>query len=231
MDVSDAVLAMNPGLVERTTSPSFVFRHPAHIAARRSDRVDLRRERGIPDGDFIVSTHGFLKFERRTFDFAERLLEAFSALPEVKLRLFSSPWRYDSPGLLDQSTALEARYPTAYSHHHGYLDEEELQLELRVADLLWCWTDAPSVAYASGVVSDQYASGTRMLVTEKIQHSHVLGFANVVAGPEDFDAFAARLVEVVRAKSRLRHDPDPIRWSRCCDGLDTFLYSVPKRGR
>ena len=226
MDLSDAVLTMTPGLLRDTSTPSFIFRHPAHIASNTCDRTDLRYKRGISESDFVVSTHGFLKFERRLFDIAERLLVAFESQPEVKLRLFSSPWRYESPGLLDKSAALERRFPRSYSHVHAFLDEVCLQKELRVADLLWCWVDAPSVPYASGVVSDQYASGTRMMVANKIQHDHVLGLTNVVRGPENLEDFTKRLIEEVRARPRQRHDPRAVQWSRCCKGLDSFLLSV-----
>ncbi len=221
------LIAMCPGMLgaSELAVPTYVFPHPAWSPKHLEARSVLRREFGLPSDRRVAGTNGFLKFERRLFEIASVLVV------EAERRgwfidLLSSPWRLASPGLLDSLQTLVDRYPGAIRVEHAFMERSLLNRRLQACDLLWCWTDAPSSPYASGVVSDQYASGTRMYVADKQQHAHVLELPNVVAGPNRLDRFIDGLVEEMARGVSDRHDPAPVSWANCADDLARFLLSV-----
>lgn len=221
----DGCVAMCPGTIGSTDTPTHVFPHPAWIPRRLEERNALRREFGLPERRTIAGTNGFLKFERQFVEVAEALL------PEARrndwfLELLVSPWRVESPGLLPRLNDLHTRDADHFRFQHAFLDAETLNRRLQACDLLWCWTAAPSSAYASGVISDQYASGTRVIAADKQQHSHVLTLPNAVAAPDTLGAFVESLVDELRSGPRQRHDPTPVSWEHCVHDLAAFLRDV-----
>lgn len=221
----DGRVAMCPGMIGPTDTPTHVFSHPAWVPTHLEDRGALREEFGLPKHRLVVGTHGFLKFERQFAEIVEALL------PEVRrndwfIKLLVSPWRLDSPGLIDRLETLRAENPDHFRYEYAFFDMVELNRRLQACDLLWCWTEVPSSPYASGVASDQYASGTRLLVAAKQQHGHILGLPNVVTAPGTFAPFVDSLLTELREGSRQRHDPAPVSWDNCIHGFAAFLRNL-----
>ena len=223
------LVAMCPGIFAPTATPTFVFPHPAWTPPALEDRARLRRDLGLPPERFVVGTSGYLRFER---DFTEIVA---ALLPEVQrndgfIELVTSPWRLDSPGLLPALEELRRSAPDHFRYQHAFLDERTLNRRLQACDLLWCWTAARSGPYASGAISDHYASGTRLFAADKRQHRHVLGLPNTVRGPNELAPFIDRLLAEVRRGSRERHDPGLVSWERQAPAFAAFLHAVAARG-
>ncbi|MCI0432966.1 MAG: hypothetical protein L0271_04860 [Gemmatimonadetes bacterium] len=220
----DGIVAMCPGMIGPTDKPVHVFPHPAWTPARLEDRPALRRDLGMPDACRIAGTSGYLRFERQFAEIAAALVtEAWRH--DWFVLIAASPWRLQSPGLIPRLARLQRRFPDHFRFEYAFLDSQALNRRLQACDLLWCWTDAPSAPYASGSVSDHYASGTRVFVADKQQHDHVLHLPNAVAGPATLDAFLEGLIAEIHSGNR-RHDPTAVSWDRCIDQFAAFLSAV-----
>ena len=225
VDLFDGVLAMSPGLVPHTDVPTFVFPLPVPTPQGLSDRNALRARFGLPVNKKIIGTCGYLKFERQ-------LVEILSALlPQAVqsgwyVQLLTSPWYLPSPGLLDQLDDIVKTYPSNIGHQHRHLEDGELNLRLQACDLLWCWTAAQSSPYGSGVASDLYASGSRIVAADKMQHEHILNLPNVVRAPGTLEGFVEELLCQMQSDDYERHDPSPVSWSQQIFSIASFLQEV-----
>lgn len=229
-DHVDGLVSMCPGMIGRTTKPVLTYLDPAWTPDRLEDRRDLRREFALPQDRTVVGTNGYLRFERQFLEVAEALLPA-ARRNDWFIDMITSPWRLESPGLVESLQRLERQHPSHFRFGHTFLDWRTLNRRLQACDLLWCWTAAPSVPYASGVLSDQYGSGTRIFAVDKEQHRPVLQLPNVVAGPPDLEAFVAGLVAEIGNGPHPRHDPSPVSWDNCIDDVAAFLRSVARSGK
>jgi len=222
----DGVVAMCPGMTPPGDTPVHLMPLPAWVPSALEDRAALRREFDLPADAVVVGTNGFLKFDRQWPEVAAALLQGDA---RVFVEILASPWRLESPGLVDRLERLGADQDGRLRLSYSFLDTKTLNRRLQACDLLWCWTAAPSRPYASGVIADQYASGTRIVACAKAQHAHVLTLPNTVGAPNDLDGFIAEVVRETRDGVRLRHDPAPIAWGCCLGGLSLFLRAVVSR--
>lgn len=218
----DGIIAMCPGMVEPTETPVHIFPHPAWTPKYLEDRTALRQELGYPDDALIVATNGFLKFERQFVEIISALLP-HARTNNWFVDLITSPWRLTSPGLIERFVNLRDHSRERFRFQHSFLDSRTLNRRLQACDLLWCWTAAASSPYASGVISDQYASGTRIFAADKQQHEHVLSLPNVVRAPGRLEDFVDQLLAELRCGPGQRHDPAPVSWDNCITGIAKFL--------
>lgn len=225
LDGVHGVLAMSEGLLPVGGPPALYFPHPAWVSERLADRGALRDEFGLPDIGRILGFSGFLKFDR---ELPALLTDILPTARELgwHVQLLTSPWRLDSPGLLDDLAALADSHPGVLSHVHRHLDKWELNRRLQSCDLLWCWTRAPSQPYASGVASRLYASGTRVVAATKRQHDHILGLPNVRSGGVRRDEFVDTLRAELAGCTGRRHDPLPVSWHHHAGRIADFLRSL-----
>jgi hypothetical protein len=224
-EAAHATVTMAREMIDGAAIPLHVMRHPAWTPPALEDRAQLRAKFGLPHDAMILGTSGFLKLERRFPDLVAALLTEAAAHDWV-VQLVTSPWRLESHGLLDALAALSRAHPGRFVHVHAHLDPPTLNRRLQACDLLWCWTDAPSEPYASGVASDHYASGTRMVIAKKRQHAHVLALPNVVCAPGALEPFVDALIAEARRGERRRHAPAPIAWDAEAAALANFLREV-----
>jgi hypothetical protein len=223
-DAVDGLLAMSPGLAPHHAPCRHVFSCPA-TPEPLLDRVALRERLGLPIDRRVMGTCGFLRFEREFERVAARLV------PHAEERgwfvqITTSPWHIDSPGVVDELERIREQHPASFGFEYRHLDEPELIHRMQACDLLWCWTRAPSSPYASGVVATQYASGTRLIVADKLQHEQVLGLPNAVRGPAELEDFVTALVTEADAERFGRHDPEPVSWAGVVPDLVRWLEQV-----
>jgi len=231
VDIVDGFVAMCSGIIPETDRPVHIFPHPAWIPECLQERTVLRKRLGLPINSMIIGTHGFLKFERQFVEILDVLL------PHAKennwfVDLMASPWYIDSPGLIPQLEKFGSTCSTCFRFEYAFWNKEILNQKLQACDILWCWTRTTSSPYASGVISDQYASGTRIFAADKLQHEHVLKLPNVIRGPDRLEPFIERFIKEIKCGKHDRHDPSPISWDRCSDELVCFLtriYSESKK--
>jgi hypothetical protein len=184
----------------------------------------------LPQTRPVVGTNGFLKFERQFAEIAGALL------PEVRrnrwfLELITSPWRLESRGVLAELESLRREYADCFRFEYTFLESETLNRRLQSCDLLWCWTAASSSPYGSGVIADQYASGTRIIAADKLQHAHILGLPNTVVGPAELLPFVRCITTELAGGRFERHDPFPVSWENWTEGFRSFLEVVLVRAR
>jgi hypothetical protein len=221
----DAVIAMAPGMLPATAIPSLLITHPAWTPSQVVTAENARRCLGLDPQVPTVGTCGFLKFDRQFDVLAEALLPHVTRLG-WRIQILTSPWRMDSPGLLER---LDEIAHSASGHlivRHQYLPSERLVDHLQACDLLWCWTREPSSAYASGVASCLYSSGVRVVAADKAQHGHILDWPNVVRAPTELDSFVATLVAEMAGRNPARHDPDPVSWRHQVPRIRSFLRQI-----
>lgn len=224
------VMAMAAGMLEADAElPTLIFPHPAFVPAALSDRGAVRQRLRLPSDRKIVATCGFLRFEREFPDILARLLPGASALGWQVL-LVTSPWRLPSPGLLDTIEAIGDRYSGSFWHRHEHLSEQALNDHLQAADLLWCWTRACYGApYASGVISQMYGSGTRIVAADQPPHEHVLRLPNVVRAPATIDGFVSEVLRQMAEGRTTTHNAAPVSWGRVAGQIVGFLSQIIER--
>jgi len=223
------VMAMAPGMLEADAElPTLIFPHPAFVSAAPGDRSAVRQRLRLPSDRKILATCGFLRFERQLPDILARVLPGASALGWFVM-LVTSPWRLPSPGLLHAIGAIGDRYPGSFRHRHEHLPERVLNDYLRASDLLWCWTRAHGAPYASGVISQMYGSGTRIVAADRAAHEHVLRLPNVVRAPATMDAFVTELLRQMAEERTPAHDPAPVNWARVAGQIVGFLSQFIER--
>lgn len=218
-------MAMCPNMIPKTAKPVHIFSHPAWTPNYLEDRAILRNKFNLPENSFIVGTNGFLKFERQFVEILTLLL------PQAQennwfVNIITSPWYIESPGLATDIEKLQLTYSAYFKFENVFLNKETLNQKLQACDLLWCWTKAPSSPYASGVISDQYASGTAIFAADKLQHSHVLALPNVSSGANELNLFVEQLINQIKHSNRHRHDPTPVSWSKCVKDLALFFLNI-----
>lgn len=199
----DAIITMGVPNVFDAPENMLVIAHPAWVpSSPRRRRTESERS---------IGTSGFLKFDRQLPEIVLSILPSAQALG-WRIKIHASPWRIASPGLLESLRAIERQASANLEVTYAYLRQDELNERLSQCDILWCWTREPSAPYASGVASSLYASGTRVVVADKLQHHHILALPNVVRAPADIDGFVRVLIDEMRASNVPKHDPDPISW-------------------
>lgn len=230
-DVVESFVCMCPGVVD-TLKPVFLFPHPATIIPDKlEERHILRARCGLPQDSVIIGSSGFLRLERE-FPKLLSLLLPHVAANNWFVELATSAWFKSSPELKGIETELDRlteRFPGSFRYGTAFIEPPELNERLQACDLLWCWTNTPSTSYASGSISDQYASGTRLFAVDKKQHDHVLFLPNVVRGPAVLEAFVEGLVEEIHGGVQVRHDPSLLSWDSWAKPFANFLAASRDR--
>jgi len=127
---------------------------------------------------------------------------------------------------------LAEAYPDYFCYEERFLPREELNLRMQACDLLWCWTEVSNQeAYASGVASDMYGSGTRMVVCDKLQHAAVLELPNVVRSAPNRGGMLESIVAEIVAGHHDRHDPRPVGWPLFAKQIVTFLQKMTEANK
>ncbi len=215
-------IGMCQGIFPETCKPNLIFPHPAWIPEKLAERTVLRERYKLPINKTIIGTNGFLKFERQ-FDEILNILLPVAEKNNWLIYILSSPWYLDSPSLIEKLEKYKVEYPNYFNYEHSYLEKEILNEKLQSFNLLWCWTKALSSPYASGVISDQYASGTRIFATDKKQHEHVLQLPNVAKGSVSLRLFIEQLISEIETNNFQRHSPEIISWENSVTQLIDFL--------
>jgi hypothetical protein len=221
----DGLVSLCPGMIGCDGTPVLEFSHPAWTPPELYDRKVLREKLGLPLSRTIIGTNGFLKFDRQFAEIAEALLPHARRNNWFVLML-TSPWRLPSPGLITTLQSLQQQYPDHFRLENQFLEIGMLNRYLQACNLLWCWTAEPSSNYASGVISDQYASGTRIVAADKQQHAHILTLPNVARASGTLSEFIAVLLEELRTHEFCRHDPSPVSWDHAIPQLSAFFKNV-----
>jgi hypothetical protein len=223
---------MSPGHPPRARQPVFTAMHPAWLREDLVSRSGCRPELGLPPDRLVVGSSGFIRFERNFPEIVDQLL------PVARERgwfveLLTSPWKEPSPGVVEQLTMQSREFRDSFRFTTRYLSPDELNLRLQACDLLWSWTSSPSRAYASGAISDQYASGTRIFACRKRQYEAVLSLPNTVTGAIDLGGFVTGLIAEARQAERHRvvggvprHDPSPVSWGAFTASFISFLGQI-----
>lgn len=227
----DGFITLCDGMV-RTSKPQIVLPHPGWHRPLL-ERSALKAKFDWSGYTCVVGTNGFISPSRQYDQIALRLGQ-FAARHNVLVVIMCPRHgsHDDRPGYKDQErrlVALQREFPQNLKLEIEFLEQDALNERMQACDLLWCWTAAISKPYGSGTCSDQYASGTRLVVAQKQQHGHVFGLPNVVVAPPELGVFVERLkLEVLRGNFQ-RHDPTLLSWRTFALRLTSFMDKVPHR--
>jgi hypothetical protein len=220
-------LAMSPGMTP-ADMPVMVVDHPGYYV-ETLDRDNLKKYCGLDGFAGVISTNGFLSSNRQLSKIVEAVLPVAVARNWLVNLLVSRHATHDKhPDHQGQEKLLTWIASVSPNLRVDFCDKthEDLNLHFQAADLLWCWTSAPSQPYASGVASDQWASGTRIITTAKQQHFALLNRDNVVWTSHYFDDFVAAVIgEIESGTPKPRHDGSPLSWQAKIEPIAKFLKS------
>lgn len=187
-----------------------VLPHPGWQRVPLLDRAALKSHLGWTKYRGVIGTNGFIRPSRRYDEIARQLI-GFARRENILLRVICPRHHThdDRPGYRDQEFRLQAlaqEYPQHLQLETQFLDHDELNRRFQACDLTWGWTKTPSSPYGSGTSSDQYGSGTRMIVADKLQLKHVLQLPHtmaVIGNAEEFVGILKResLARVSSARS------------------------------
>jgi len=177
----------------------------------------------------VLGSSGFISDSRRFSEIVERILPWAEGHNWLINLLCSRHARHNQYASYVAEERRLQRLATHSAHFRLQIEpktSEELHTQLRACDLLWCWTSVASRPYASGTCSDQYCSGTRLILADKQQHSCLYGLPNVVFTPPDFEAFMAALHAELRRGHHPRHDGRMLSWQERGHAPADFLRFV-----
>ncbi len=236
-ELVDGFIVMSNGMLPKAKSPVHLMSHPSWVPESLTERGELKRKFGLEDYDVVIGTNGFLHTDRQFAEITEDILMR-------KLDLEMSDGR-ERKWLIDLITSRHTNHEMSmhatsekeledledleywdFRYGNTFLTQEDMNLRMQACDILWCWTKVPSGPYGSGSASDQYGSGTRMVVTNKQQMNHVFGWPNVVVASPDLQGFVQVLVDEVDKGHFPRHDPELIAWESCAGTVVEFMNSL-----
>jgi hypothetical protein len=228
-DVVAAYVTFHPRAFGPMPRPVLCRPLPALAPPTPSTRSAARQALGLDEQRVMIGSSGFLLAHRRFPDMVGQLLPHAMA-HDWLVYLATGRWMRRDHGLESALAVLQRAYPRHFQFSREYLAPDRLSLCLHACDLLWCWTNNPDRTYASGVASDQYASGSRLVLAEKVQHEHILGLLNVVRAPREFQPFFDVLLAEAQRGTYPSHDPSPVdirRFARDVLALVTRVCGLP----
>lgn len=221
----DAYITMCDGMIE-TDKPVYNHRMPGQDK-RMIDREDLRRRFGWQRYDKVIGSCGFMNPVR----FFPEIVDAICS-KSIHVGVYiacSKHFRYLTESghklVHKKLQELDQRYPN-FIMETEFGDFTEKILKLQACNLNWCYTNVPSTKYASASASDLYATGTRLIINSRTQHSAVLGLPNVVSVEQPINGFIDALWKEVYEGPDGRHHPGQISWSNSFCELKPWLQSV-----
>jgi hypothetical protein len=222
----DGFCCMSPGMIS-SKKPVLVMPHPGVVPVE-FDRSAERRSLGYDAYDRVIVASGFLNNMRRFPELIERILPVAVERNWLIHLIAPRHEKHDQHPQFrpaeDRLLRLLARHPANFRCTGSHQLHDRLSRLFASADLLWCYTEVPSLPYSSGVISDQWASGTRVVTVEKRQHSAVYGLPNVRYAPADLDGFAAAVTEEA-ARPVERHDGRQLGWTEAGAHLADFMVN------
>jgi hypothetical protein len=226
---ADGTIAMHRGIVALIEGPTLVIPHPAWIPRELQDRRQLRERFGLGDRSFVVGSSGFISGFRQFPEILSRLLPVIrdaDGCVELMSSRCGGPWCSEWERIEPELDQLRQEYPKHFRYEGGFLSHEELNLRLQACDLLWCFTNRASSAYASGVAADHYASGTMMVLADVEQHRDIIKRRGTVAAPADLHGFVETLLTTIRDRRFQRHDPEAYSWLTASHDIIEFLRKL-----
>jgi len=216
-------IVMDRRIAGQTQKPVLTISHPGFVPKVLEDRRELRIRYALPTNRLVVGTSGFLLPSRSFPWFLEELLR--EAVANYFFVCLLAP---DHKGTTQNDKLTVQRLAAAHPGHLFYEDRflprEELNLRLQACDLVWCWTEiSGEKPYASGVASDMYGSGTRMVLCARPQHDFILPLPNVVRAEPKREVMLSTLLAEIKAGHRDRHDPQRVGWPQVAKQVVNFL--------
>ena len=225
----EGFIAMHEGIVSPIERRSLVIDHPAFTPRFLADRQELRERFGLGPSSLVVGSSGFITGFRQFPEIVSRLLpvvRAADGIVELVVARVSGVWYSESERVKAELDEIRRAYPGHFRFDDRFLSSEELNLRLQACDLLWCFTNRASSAYASGSAVDEYASGTAMVVSDVDQHRSVLNRRGVVAAPADLHGFVNTLLSTVEGGRFPRHAPSALSWEEAALQVARFLAGL-----
>jgi glycosyltransferase involved in cell wall biosynthesis len=222
-------IAMHEGIVRAIERRSLVIPHPAWAPHTLEDRRRLRERFGLGQRRLVVGSSGFITGFRQFPEIVSRLLPVLrdvNGTVELMISRVGGPWYSETKRVEADLDQLRREYKGCIRFDGRFLSNEELNLRLQACDLLWCFTNRASSAYASGSAADQYASGTAMVVSEVEQHRQVLNGNGVVSAPADLDGFVDVLLTAIEGGQFPRHAPCVFSWTAAAQQVRRFLEDL-----
>jgi hypothetical protein len=225
----EGFIAMHGGIVSAIKGPRLVIPHPAWTPRTLDDRDQLRERFGLTHKSLVVGSSGFITGFRQFPEIVSSLLPGLretNGIVELMIARVGGPWCSETDRVEADLEELRRTYPGCLHFDGRFLSNEELNLRLQACDLLWCFTNRASSAYASGSAADQYASGTAMVVADVDQHQYVLTKCGVTVAPANVRGFVEVLLSTIAGGRFPRHVPSAFSWTAAAQEITGFLEEL-----
>lgn len=215
----------------------------------KKEVVEMRRRYNISEDSYVIGNFSMVSGHRSVRDIINRVSKKLRDLINRKeITLFiSSPVNVrsgNSAEITESYTVLQNLEKIGIiKYTDNFHRRRDRFLMMRMCDLLWCWSDASGIRYASASCSDMYCSGTRMVVANILQHRAVVapyrnGYYNIVKCGEmcyypemqkDTTGILLMCNEIVKnalKKKRTKHSGKDLTFKQFCRELVFFANDI-----
>jgi len=201
----------------RTRYKNLVIPHPC-FTTNMLNRESLKEKFGFKN-KIVVGTCGFINQKRKLFEICSQLIKNLDDRYVINLSCCKhSLW--DSKKILSSLKKLPKNRLRIISSELSHIEINE---QMQMCDITWCWTDAVQENYGSGVASDLYGSGTKMVIQDRPQHKHVIGRKhNVIITENDFSQFMKVLIRECLSMRYPRIIDESISWQEISKKIFKF---------
>jgi hypothetical protein len=207
-----------------------VIPHPA-LVYPKEDKEELREEFDLPLDKKIIGTAGFITGAGKNLPSTVR--EIVKRLNDDEfLYLCTSMWKGGDRGRLDEIMTEVKRLgkESQFKIETEFLEPKELNRRLQACDLLynWCAVGPNEINSQSGMASDMYGSGVKMIVKDCGHYSYIASRNKVLVGRVNPEEFAEDVINALRTADLSDvQNPKHLSWEeKIKDYVKYFIYSA-----
>jgi hypothetical protein len=240
-ELTDAYIEMCNGMIDKLNGrPVLSIDCPGYYCEKQIEKTETDQLRccfNIPCNSYVIGNFSMLGSHRDLFDILLSIIDKYKKeIRNKEIVIFlSSPVNSFSFGNKEISKTLEllnllvGKKQIVYTR--TFYDSSMRFKLMKMCDLIWCWSSANDIKYASASCSDIYCSGTRIVIPDKIQHKAVVeksrsGNANVVVCNPSLNAFKNIISLQLKSRKRSKHNGYDLSFQSITPKIIDFLKSI-----
>lgn len=193
----------------KTNHKNYLIPHPCYTE-KIQERFELKKEKKL-ESKIIIGTCGFYSEYRKLFEICKFLIDNLDERYFIYLSC-TPHFKWNSSKIINKLKKISEK---RIFINEKQLSHKEINHNMQMCDLVWCWTSSPLNNYGSGVASDLYGSGTKMIVQQKPQHEHIIDRRkNVIKTENNFSSFLEIMLKESLSCQFEREIDNSISWQK-----------------